>query len=239
MTLRKLIAALVAAVAISLMLDSGQQAGAQSREVRPDPLNAKIGHENRHMIPSSNAAIVTESGPVKGFQFAGDEQAENNEEVFLGIPYAAPPVGDLRWMPPQRPAKFRGVFQANAHGNSCTQPEGQGGTLGAEDCLTLNVFAPLARKNQYKDSRLPVMVWIHGGGLVTGGSFFYDPRPLVLNGNLIVGTINYRRGFLGCFAQSAIDAEYHPNCNYGLMDQQFALSGYSEISVPSGAIPIE
>lgn len=223
MTLRKLIAALIVAVAISPVVDSGQQVGAQSRQPIANPLNAKIGHENRPMIPSSNAAIVTESGPVKGFQFAGNEQAENNEEVFLGIPYAAPPVGDLRWMPPQRPAKFQDVFQANAYGNFCTQPDGQGATLGAEDCLTLNVFAPLTRKNQNKQSRLPVMVWIHGGGLVTGGSFFYDPSPLVLKGNLIVVTINYRLGFLGFFAQSAIDAERHLNCNYGLMDQQFAL----------------
>ena len=191
------------------------------------------GRDATRPTPDTSLSRTTTSGEVVGFV------GPYGSATWLGIPYAAPPVGDLRWMPPQRPAKFRGVFQANAHGNSCTQPEGQGGTLGAEDCLTLNVFAPLARKNQYKDSRLPVMVWIHGGGLVTGGSFFYDPRPLVLNGNLIVVTINYRLGFLGFFAQSAIDAEYHPNCNYGLMDQQFALSGYSEISVPSGAIPIE
>src|SRR5215472_2338603 len=67
------------------------------------------------------------------------------------------------------------------------------------------------------------MVWIHGGGLVTGGSFIYDPSPLVTQGNLIVVTINYRLGYLGFFAHSAIDAEDHLNGNYGLMDQQFAL----------------
>jgi para-nitrobenzyl esterase len=69
-----------------------------------------------------------------------------------------------------------------------------------------------------------VMVWIHGGGLVTGGSFIYDPTPLVLSGNLIVVTINYRLGFLGFLAHPAIDAEGHTNGDYGIMDQQFALS---------------
>ena len=67
------------------------------------------------------------------------------------------------------------------------------------------------------------MVWIHGGGLVTGGSLIYDSSPLVLRGNLIVVTINYRLGYLGFFAHDAIDDEGHLNGNYGLMDQQFAL----------------
>ena len=67
------------------------------------------------------------------------------------------------------------------------------------------------------------MVWIHGGGLVTGGSLIYEPSPLVLRGNLIVVTINYRLGYLGFFAHHAIDGEGHLNGNYGLMDQQFAL----------------
>jgi len=67
------------------------------------------------------------------------------------------------------------------------------------------------------------MVWIHGGGLVTGGSLIYDSSPLVLRGNLIVVTINYRLGYLGFFAHHAIDGEGHLNGNYGLMDQQFAL----------------
>jgi para-nitrobenzyl esterase len=67
------------------------------------------------------------------------------------------------------------------------------------------------------------MVWIHGGGLATGGSFLYDPSPLVTQGNLIVVTINYRLGYLGFFAHPAFDAEGHLNGNYGLMDQQFAL----------------
>src|SRR5262249_8294683 len=148
-------------------------------------------------VGSPNAAIVTEDGPLKGRESASTDQ-------FLGIPYAKPPVGKLRWMPPEAHGKWRGVFQATQFGNFCTQPDGSGGTLGSEDCLTLNVFRPIQKKNQNKKHLLPVMVWIHGGGLVTGSSFIYDPTPLVLRGGLIAVTINYRLGFLGFFAHPAI-----------------------------------
>ncbi len=144
-------------------------------------------------------------------------------DAFLGIPYAAPPVGALRWMPPQPHSKFKGVFKANQFGNMCTQPQAGLSADDSEDCLTLNVFTPHIKKNRNKKKPLPVMFWIHGGGLVTGGSIIYDPSPLVLKGNVIVVTINYRLGLLGFFAHPAIDAEGHANGNYGLMDQQFAL----------------
>jgi para-nitrobenzyl esterase len=164
----------------------------------------------------TDPAIVTESGPLKGTSIFG-------VLAYLGIPYAAPPVGTLRWMPPRPYGKWHGVFQANNFGNFCTQPDGAGGTFGDEDCLTLNVFTPDIKKNSLKNWPLPVMVWIHGGGLVTGGSPTFDPSPLVLQGNVIVVTLNYRLGYLGFFAHSAIDSENHLNGNYGLMDQQLAL----------------
>jgi para-nitrobenzyl esterase len=78
-------------------------------------------------------------------------------------------------------------------------------------------------KNANKDNGAPVMVWIHGGGFVGGGSADYDPSLLVLQGNVIVVTINYRLGYLGFLAHPALDAEGHLAGNYGLMDQQFAL----------------
>ena len=117
MKVTKLMLSLFATALLSLVPWSAQRAAAQSKQVQVNPLIAKFGHENRSMIPSSNAAIVTESGPVKGFQFAGDEQAAKNEEVFLGIPYAAPPIRNLRWLPPHPHAKFQGIFQANTYGN--------------------------------------------------------------------------------------------------------------------------
>ena len=168
-------------------------------------------------LPGSTAAIVTETGPLKGIETA-------TQDEFLGIPYAAPPVGSLRWQPPKPPARFNGVFEATQLGNFCTQPDGLGETFGDEDCLTLNVYRPHQMKNANKKGGVPVMVWIHGGGLVTGGSAFYDPTPIVQIGGVIVVTINYRLGYLGFFAHPALDSEGHLAGNYGLYDQQFALN---------------
>jgi para-nitrobenzyl esterase len=164
---------------------------------------------------SAAPAIVTDTGPLKGIETATTNQ-------YLGIPYAVPPVGDLRWMPPVPHGKWHGVFQANQFGNVCVQPGG-GGTIGSEDCLTLNIYTPSGKKNQNKHHGLPVMVWIHGGALVTGGGAVYDSTRLVEQGGVVVVTINYRLGFLGFFAHPAIDAEGHLNGNYGFMDQQLAL----------------
>jgi para-nitrobenzyl esterase len=158
-------------------------------------------------------AIHTQSGPVKGI-FKG-KTAE-----FLGIHYAAAPVGALRWTPPQPFGRFHGVLDASAFGSACTQ-----GGRGREDCLFLNIYVPNFKKNgrKHHHGRLPVMFWIHGGGLTSGAGSDYDPTPLV-DAGVIVVTINYRLGYLGFFAQTAIDAEGHVNGNYGLADQQFAMT---------------
>ena len=166
---------------------------------------------------SSNHAIVvppiafTESGIVIG-------STTNGINEFLGIPYAAPPVGALRWTPPQRYGFFPKFFlQATQFGSECTQASG-----GSEDCLFLNVYTPQPEFFAGEWRGLPVMFWIPGGGLIAGSSNPYDPTALVKQGVIVV-TINCRLGYLGFFAQSAIDAEGHLNGNYGLMDQQFAL----------------
>ncbi|MGZ6175143.1 MAG: carboxylesterase/lipase family protein [Candidatus Binataceae bacterium] len=172
-------------------------------------------HASLLSTADASPAIVTKSGPLKGIQ-----TPTTNE--YLGIPYAVPPVGNLRWTPPQPFGKWHGVFRATQFGNFCTQPE-SGSTFGSEDCLTLNVYTPREKKNQNKHHGLPVMVWIHGGSLVTGGGGFYDPTRMVEQGGVIVVTINYRLGLLGFFAHKAIDEECHLKGNYGLMDQQLAL----------------
>jgi para-nitrobenzyl esterase len=160
---------------------------------------------------SSHPAALTESGRVAGLTADGVNE-------FLGIPYAAPPVGALRWTPPKPYGVFPGhSFQATQFGSECSQPGG-----GSEDCLFLNVYTPQEDLSDAARRPLPVMVWIHGGALETGTSALYDPSQLVKKGVIVV-TINYRLGYLGFFAQSAIDAEGHLNGNYGLMDQQFAL----------------
>lgn len=205
---------------IALFLGPSDPAVAASINLTPripieaDPFASMIDRLPRTAITAP--AIKTEDGPVQGIE-AG------NTLAYLGIPYAAPPVGGLRWMPPQPHGNWSKVLQASSFGNFCPQPDGTDGVLGNEDCLTLNVFTPVGLKNQNKGSPLPVMVWIHGGGLTTGGSSIYFPGPLVENGNVIVVTINYRLGYLGFFAHPAIDGEGHLNGNYGLMDQQFAL----------------
>jgi para-nitrobenzyl esterase len=164
----------------------------------------------------------TESGWVAG-------TSVNGVDEFLGIPYAAPPVGELRWRPPQPYGHFPGYrLAATQFGSECMQPAGFGlPESGSEDCLFLNVYMPQQRHGDRdwhdRDGRgLPVMVWIHGGGLIDGTGASYDPSELVKQGVIVV-TINYRLGYLGFFAQAAIDAEGHLNGNYGLMDQQFAL----------------
>jgi para-nitrobenzyl esterase len=162
---------------------------------------------------SSHRPIAfTESGLVLGATTHGENE-------FLGIPYAAPQVGALRWTPPTRYGFFSGfVLQATQFGSECTQAGG-----GSENCLFLNVFTPQTESGDRSGHGLPVMFWIHGGGLTEGSSTPYNPERLVEKGVIVV-TINYRLGYLGFLAQAAIDAEGHLSGNYGLMDQQFALA---------------
>jgi para-nitrobenzyl esterase len=174
---------------------------------------------------------LTESGLVTGLSVNGVNE-------FFGIPYAAPPVGALRWSPPKPYGFFHGlVLQATQAGSECTQP----GPFGSENCLFLNVFTPQLKfggggQGEPSPRGLPVMVWIHGGSLTSGGGDRYDPTPLVQKGVIGV-TINYRLGYLGFFAQSALDSEGHPAGNYGLMDQQFALKWVQRNIVGFGGDP--
>ncbi len=151
-------------------------------------------------------------------QLRGKKAGSTDE--YLGIPYAAPPVGPLRWRAPQPPAHWRGTRSAIRFAPHCPQPAGVFGRASmSEDCLYLNVFAPAGHRR----SGLPVMVWIHGGGFVGGESDDYDPSGLVANGVIVV-TINYRLGALGFLAHPALaDHPGGPTGDYGLMDQQAAL----------------
>jgi para-nitrobenzyl esterase len=145
---------------------------------------------------------------------------------FKDIPYAAAPVGLLRWRPPQAPASWTGVRKADRFGPLCMQKivkdNGVGPGPASEDCLTLNVFAPTGTAGH----GWPVMVWIHGGGFVNGSgtAALYDGSALTLQGVIVV-TINYRLGRFGFFAHPALTAEQKgaPLANYGLMDQVAAL----------------
>jgi para-nitrobenzyl esterase len=169
--------------------------------------------------------VVTTSGPVAGV-------ASPAGQAFLGIPYAAPPTGTLRWRAPQPPAPWTAVRDATRLGNICVQNlsfnpalgmAGGAPVVGEEDCLNLNVYAPA---NTVATSRLPVMVWIYGGGFVLGWSGQYDPSALAQNQDVIVVTINYRTGVFGFLAHPALDAESPARGGSGvfaLLDQQLAL----------------
>lgn len=160
---------------------------------------------------------------------SGDLRGETADGVtgFKGIPFAAPPVGDLRWRPPQPAATWTGVREAKAYGHDCMQkpfPSDAAplGTQPSEDCLVLNVWRPAKAEG----AKLPVMVWIYGGGFVNGGASpaVYDGSQFARGGVVLV-SFNYRLGRFGFFAHPALTAEDPGGLvgNYGLMDQIAAL----------------
>lgn len=171
------------------------------------------------LATSAFAGVVpTNTGPVRGTETPAMKE-------YLGIPYATPPVGDLRWQPPRPHARWHGPLDATHYGNHCPQPASPFGIKSdTEDCLYLNVFTPNNGPGKGHTKSLPVMFWIHGGGLTVGESDDYDPTRLV-NQGVVVVTINYRLGFLGFLAHPALTAESpdHASGDYGLMDQQRAL----------------
>jgi len=162
---------------------------------------------------------VTDTGPVVGLR-------TDTMNKFLGIPYAAPPVGDLRWTPPQRVARWHKLRDATEFANHCPQFTTPFGLESSEeDCLYLNVYTPAKHRGWHKGRGYPVMVWFHGGAGFLGESDDYDPTRLVENEDVVVVTINYRLGFLGFLAHPALSAEadYGGSGDYGWMDQQAAL----------------
>jgi para-nitrobenzyl esterase len=168
--------------------------------------------------PAPPARVVVESGPLTG-------RREDGLAVFRGVPYAAAPVGPLRWRPPQPVAAWTTERSAERFGDDCMQnrflldsaPSKQDIS---ENCLHLNVWAPARRPA----APLPVMVWIHGGGFVIGSSAPYDGAALARQGVVVV-TFNYRLGRFGFFAHPALVAEHpdEPTGDYGYMDQIAAL----------------
>ena len=162
---------------------------------------------------------------VSGGTLEGRVDSASRVLVFEGIPYAAPPVGNLRWRPPQPAAHWTGVRSANRLAHNCFQHQPYGDIHPfeagvSEDCLYLNVWTQSAAGSR------PVMVWIHGGGFHAGfgGEERHNGSVLARKGAVVV-TVNYRLGAFGFFAHPALAAEspQHVSGNYGLLDQIAAL----------------
>lgn len=197
-------------------------------------------------IMAAHDLAFTEQGAVRG------AVSSTGARSFLGIPYAKPPVGSLRWRPPERELTcWSAVRDATQWGAKCPQlPQEQGQPFdagapleGQEDCLTLNVFTPPAT-----DGGLPVMVFIHGGGNTVGsaseplgmtGAKLYDGAELATRGDVLVITLQYRLGALGYLALTALDTERDAGSsgNYGLLDQQLALGWVQRNAARFGGDP--
>jgi para-nitrobenzyl esterase len=167
------------------------------------------------IAPASYALDLTvtiASGRLRG--------AHGEVASFKGIPYAAAPVGRLRWRAPEGPAFWRDVRDATQFGPQCPQPQPSG--VANEDCLTLNVWTSARSTSE----RLPVVVWIHGGGFFrgSGSNSAYDGDALARRGVVLV-TLNYRLGALGFLAHPSLSREsaHGVSGNYGLLDQMSAL----------------
>ena len=169
-------------------------------------------------------AAITEPVRVEQGLLSGVAGAAPEVRIFKGVPFAAPPVGDLRWRAPKPPAKWTGTRNAAEFGPICMQRRpNAAGILNtsmpmSEDCLYLNIYTAAKAASD----KLPVMVWIHGGALTAGAGSIYDSEQLARKGVVVV-TINYRLGVFGFFAHPELTRESDHRSNYGLLDQIAAL----------------
>lgn len=168
--------------------------------------------------PANPNEVATAAGLIKGRQ-------EGNVRIFLGIPFAAPPVGDLRWRAPADPGCLPpNGFEATRFGPQCPQLDADGAPTGDEDCLQLNVWAPATGTGH------PVMVFIHGGGNVQGsatvgaaGQILYDGARLAGPHDVVVVTLQYRLGALGWLVRPSLADADGRQGNYALLDEVAAL----------------
>lgn len=197
-------------------------------------------------LPTVDASTITR---ITGGEIAGFVDPVTGAHVWRSVPFAAPPVGDLRWRAPRAAANWEGVRESIDHAPWCPQLRGAlddgssaegipyGKVMGQEDCLYLNVHAPAGAA----DETLPVMMWIHGGSNTWGRAEQYDPSKLAATENVIVIVAQYRLGPLGWFAYSAIgeDAEIVEDraANFGTLDQIAALKWIKTNAAAFGGDP--
>ncbi len=179
--------------------------------------------------PVADARTRVEIGQGQVTGFVG----ETGALIWLGLPYAAPPVGDLRWRAPRPPEPFAAPLEALAHGERCPQVTNNlssgegfepGQLIGSEDCLLLDIYAP---GDALEQENLPVMMWIHGGGNTWGSIHAYDGSRLAQDQSVIIVAVQYRLGPLGFFSHPELRASAeHPDdaaANFALLDLIAAL----------------
>uniref|UniRef100_G1MDR5 Carboxylic ester hydrolase n=1 Tax=Ailuropoda melanoleuca TaxID=9646 RepID=G1MDR5_AILME len=193
--------------------------------------------------PSSPPVVDTVQGKVLG-KYVSLEGFAQPVAVFLGVPFARPPLGSLRFAPPQPAEPWNFVKNTTSYPPMCSQDAVAGQVLSelftnrkenialkfSEDCLYLNIYTPA---DLTKKSRLPVMVWIHGGGLVVGGASTYDGLALSAHENVVVVAIQYRLGIWGFFSTG----DEHSRGNWGHLDQLAALRWVQENIANFGGNP--
>ena len=169
--------------------------------------------------------VRTESGPVRGVH-------NGAVDAFLGIPYGAPPVGDKRWRPPQPAQSWNDTREAKAFGAYCAATKSPNGPRSeAEDCLFINVWRP---SDVSADAKLPVYVFIYGGGFISGSSNQADMTAIVEKTGVVGVSFNYRLGALGFFSHPDVVKD---SGDFGLMDQQAALRWVHENIAVFGGDP--
>jgi para-nitrobenzyl esterase len=173
------------------------------------------GHLHAAGTASDPAVVMTDKGAVRGV-------IHNGVREFKGIPYAQPPVGELRWSLPKAASPWSGILDATKYKNACPQLQRYGLTEESdnEDCLYINVTTPYSGRSDLKRKRA-VIVWFHGGAFVGGSSALYPLDYMARAGNVVVVSMNYRLGIFGFTAHPAFDADH--NGGYGLEDQRTAL----------------
>tara|TARA_Y100000590_G_scaffold187562_1_gene213803 strand:- start:3631 stop:5481 length:1851 start_codon:yes stop_codon:yes gene_type:complete len=177
-----------------------------------------------------NSIRTTLQGEVIGFK-------EDGTFVWRGIPFAQPPVGELRWKAPVRPDSFETRYEAKEFGSACFQAQGimggeEGKWMGSEDCLYLNIWSPEWKSEEASQKKVPVMMWIHGGANIIGSSDMYNPSHIVANHEVVVVTVNYRMSNLGWFRHPALrqgsSTLEDASGNYGTLDNIMALRWIKE-----------
>ena len=172
-----------------------------------------------------NSVRATAQGEVIGFK-------EGKTFVWRGVPFAKPPINELRWKAPKPPEPFEARFEAKEFSEECFQPQGfmtgeEGGWTGSEDCLYLNIWSPVWLSQKLADKKVPVMVWIHGGGNIIGSANTYYPSHIVANHEVVVVTVNYRMSNLGWFRHPALRQEgstlEDASGSFGTLDNIMAL----------------